>query len=36
MACYGDITWDPAAQFLWTADLEVDNTILWRATVEAP
>lgn len=33
---YGDITWDPAAQFLWTADLEVDNTILWRATVEAP
>jgi hypothetical protein len=33
---YSDVAWDPAAQFLWGSDLEVDNTVLWRATVDAP
>lgn len=33
---YEDITWDPDAQFVWTSDLNIDNTILWRATVPAP
>ena len=30
---YDTITWSPAAQLIWTSDLKVDNTILWRATV---
>ncbi|TDT18175.1 hypothetical protein BDK89_3792 [Ilumatobacter fluminis] len=30
---YGDIAWDSDAQFIWGADLEVDNTILLRYTV---
>lgn len=33
---YDTIAWDPAAALIWTSDLEVDNTILWRATVEVP
>lgn len=33
---YEEITWDPSAQFLWTSDVNVDNTILWRVTVPAP
>lgn len=34
---YDDIVWDSAAQFVWGADLEVDNTVLLRTTiVEAP
>lgn len=33
---YEDVAWDPEAQFLWTSDLNVDNTILWRVTVPAP
>ena len=30
---YGDIAWDPSAQFVWGADLRVDNTVLLRLTV---
>ncbi|MCB1018191.1 MAG: hypothetical protein KDB10_24100, partial [Acidimicrobiales bacterium] len=33
---YDEIDWDPAAELIWTSDLEVDNTILWRVTVPAP
>ncbi|MEL6609413.1 MAG: hypothetical protein AAFO93_10945 [Pseudomonadota bacterium] len=31
---YDDITWDPAAQFIWGPDLEQDNTVLCRLVVE--
>lgn len=31
---YDDITWDPAAQFIWGPDLEQSNTVLCRITVE--
>ena len=27
---YDTIAWSPAAALIWTADLQVDNTILWR------
>ena len=30
---YDTITWDVTAQLLWSADLKVDNTILWRTVV---
>ena len=30
---YNDITWDPTAKFIWSSDLEIDNTILFRMTV---
>ena len=30
---YDQITWDSAATFIWGADLDVDNTVLLRATV---
>ena len=30
---YDDIEWDVSAQLIWGGDLEVDNTILLRATV---
>jgi len=30
---YDTITWSPDAALIWTSDLKVDNTILWRATV---
>ena len=33
---YDEITWDPAAELIWTSDLEGDHTSLWRATVVAP
>lgn len=33
---YDEIVWDPDAELIWTSDLEVDNTILWRATVAGP
>ena len=33
---YNKITWDGSAQLIWGSDLEVDNTILLRLTVEAP
>ena len=33
---YGKIDWDNAAQLIWSADLETDNTLLCRLTVEGP
>ncbi|MUH52840.1 MAG: hypothetical protein F2789_16715 [Actinobacteria bacterium] len=30
---YDTIEWDPAAKLIWTSDLKVDNTILWRHSV---
>ncbi len=30
---YETITWDATAQLIWSADLQVDNTVLWRTTV---
>jgi hypothetical protein len=33
---YATIEWDPAAALLWSSDLQVDNVILWRATVAEP
>ncbi len=33
---YDQIAWDAGAQLIWTSDLNVDNTILWRVTVPAP
>ena len=30
---YDTITWAATAQLIWTGDLKVDNTILWRFTV---
>ena len=32
---YNEIKWDPSAKLIWTSDLKVDNTILWRRTVTA-
>ena len=32
---YNSITWASNAQIIWTSDLEIDNTILWRYTVAA-
>lgn len=29
---YADISWDAGAALIWTSDLKVDNTILWRFT----
>ena len=30
---YSEIDWVPSAQFIWGADLEIDNTVLLRTTV---
>ena len=30
---YNDISWSSNAQIIWTSDLEIDNTILWRYVV---
>ena len=32
---YNNISWSSNAQIIWTSDLEIDNTILWRHTVAA-
>jgi len=32
---YNNISWSSNAQIIWTSDLEIDNTILWRYTVAA-
>jgi hypothetical protein len=32
---YNSITWSSNAQLIWTSDLKIDNTILWRYTVTA-
>ncbi len=29
---YDEIAWDPAAELIWGADLETDNTVLFRVT----
>jgi len=31
---YDRVEWDPTARLIWSEDLEVDNTLLCRATVE--
>ena len=33
---YDSITWDPTAKLIWTSDLFVDNTILWRYLAPQP
>ena len=33
---YDKIVWDNAAELIWSADLETDNTLLCRLTVEGP
>lgn len=33
---YDEITWDSAAKLIWSADLETDNTILCKVTVNSP
>ena len=33
---YNEISWDAGAEFIWGPDLETDNTILCRVTVDAP
>lgn len=33
---YLQIAWNPSAKFIWGADLKTDNTILCRATINAP
>lgn len=33
---YDAITWDASARLIWGSDLEADNTILCRVTIEAP
>lgn len=32
---YNNISWSSNAQLIWTSDLKIDNTILWRYTVTA-
>ena len=31
---YNDVSWSPNAQLIWTSNLKIDNTILWRFTVK--
>lgn len=33
---YDTIRWDPSGALIWTSDLQMDNTILWRHRVERP
>jgi len=33
---YNDISWSSDANLIWTSDLETDNTILCKITVESP
>lgn len=30
---YDDISWNEAAELIWGSDLEIDNTVLLRATI---
>ena len=30
---YNDINWSSQAQLIWSSDLKIDNTVLWRFTV---
>ena len=31
---YDDINWDPSAKLIWSDDLEIDNTLLCKITIE--
>lgn len=33
---YDEISWDESAQLIWGTDLEIDNTLLCRITIEQP
>jgi hypothetical protein len=33
---YNAITWGPTAKLIWSSNLELDNTVLFRTTVKAP
>ena len=33
---YDTVNWTPDAKLIWSGDLKVDNTILWRTTVVRP
>ncbi|MEO0961874.1 MAG: PEBP family protein [Pseudomonadota bacterium] len=33
---YNDIDWVPSASLIWTEDIKLDNTILWRHQVSKP
>jgi hypothetical protein len=33
---YDTIDWDPSARLIWSSDLLVDNTVLWRAAAAGP
>jgi len=33
---YDTVAWSPDAELIWSGDLKVDNTILWRTTVAQP
>lgn len=33
---YDTVAWAPDAKLIWSDDLKVDNTILWRLTVAQP
>ena len=33
---YNYINWDSSAQFIWGEDLETDNTIICKTTIEEP
>ena len=33
---YNTITWSPTAKLIWSSNLELDNTVLFRTTVKAP
>lgn len=33
---YDTVTWSPEAKLIWSGDLKVDNTILWRTTITRP
>ena len=33
---YDQISWDASAELIWGPDLETNNTILCRVTVDAP
>jgi len=31
---YNDINWSSQAQLIWSSDLKIDNTVLWRYTIK--
>ena len=30
---YDTVSWEPSAKLIWSSDLKVDNTVLWRVSV---